>query len=281
MGRSSNEKYILGAGLVGLTAAHYLPDHTVISTPPHIPSLSEGPFYLHSSSLSSKLLSELGLPADTKTIRFGFLSKGKIRQPTEELIVSYHKAVYGSDPCNGYIRRHLTGEHLVHETTMEELYLALHEETKDRILGQEVRKVNLKDRTLVTTGGKYTFKNLVSTIPAPVLGRITGVDMDLVHRPIYVALTASENFSQDIYDTPYDYAYLSDCMCNRITKWIRPWVVVESNLPLNIPGAKEFPYGKIVTAYQHDDGIHRVGRWAVWKNGYMFNDALEDIEALR
>lgn len=274
----SDLKVILGGGITGLAAAYYLEDYKVISTPPHIPSLSEGPYYLHVSQLSSELLASLGLQIGTRTIQYGYLKGKKVEPITTDVLSEYYTRMYGRDMPVDYANKHAEGCHQVYETTMEELYNALHTWCGDRIIGDEVLGIS-EDRVRCRFG-THKCSTVISTLPAPIMSKLICKPLTYQYKQIHVAKAPAELFPLNLYDTDYDYLYLLDCKAHRISKWLKPWVVVESYFPIDLPGEKIFQYGKLVSQAVPWEGIPRIGRWAKWQNGYLFKDALKDIREL-
>ncbi|MDD5510707.1 MAG: hypothetical protein PHI12_07855 [Dehalococcoidales bacterium] len=275
---STKGKYILGGGITGLAAAYYFEDYQVISTPPHIPSLSEGPYYLHVSALSSELLASLGLQIGTRTIQYGYLKGKRVEPPTTAVLSEYHQRTYNRDMSPEYAAKHADGSHQIYEVTMEQLYQSLHAWCGDRIIGDEVLGIS-EDRVRCRFA-TYKASTIISTLPAPLMSKLRCKPLSYQYKPIHIAKAPADLFPVNIYDTDYEYLYLLDCKAHRITKWMEPWVVVESYLPLDLPGEKIFQYGKLVSAPVPWEGIPRVGRWAKWENGYLFKDALKDIREL-
>jgi len=277
--------YILGFGISGAVAAFYLPNFKVITRPVHIGIHLQGPQYIYDTSETRRLLKDLEIPINTKTIKAGYLVNGEIKPPSKEILIEYYRHVRGGSCDNRWLEEHLKWKFNILDCLFVDVIAKIYQLMQDNIIEDVIISVDLEHKRLIGMFDEYKYDKLICTIPLPELSRLAGLKTNLKWKPIVMAVQHKKDFSFDIYSTDFDYVYLVGKQPYRISKFIDPYVVSEYTTK-EAPAAfykKVIPYGKIIGGEVPDLSefdVYLVGRFAKWDKTYKVHDAIRDVKKL-
>lgn len=260
-----------------------------------------GPHLLWVDSNTERLLKDLGLPTDQRTVRVGYLVGEHVvsgRHLTAGEFQSFRQLYSRKTRGVEAKASHMSGgakEFRVFKIGMDDVAKKLLEAVQSRLIQGSVSEIDVYNRILlVEYKTTHAFETLISTIPAPVftevsdMAHLTGrlVAWDKVYRCTPYDLLppwASEASGR------YEYAYNADPRdtFHRI-RFMPGYAVLE----YSIPNLKDFvcnsacetitqPKGQIIAGAEIFESlpeyIRLLGRYAQWEHGVKFNQVLKRI----
>jgi hypothetical protein len=183
--------------------------------------------------------------------------------------------------------------------------------SKDRWLKSRAMAVSIYAKSLTTWPPKeIKYEHLINTLPAPTFlstccrgwaaeeynGRLQG---DIEYKPVYFYLGyyKSARKTKQLWEEPYDFMYFpkTPIWAYRATKYVRPWLVMESIKPLTkettpegfrVVETQKINVGKVVgpgyfynkTLWEQLYNISHVGRLASWQSRMMLHDVVEALK---
>lgn len=296
-------KFVLGAGITGLTYAYYHKDHRIISTDLggklHREYLA-CTVLLHATSETEKLLRDVGISIEPTAHIIRYFYKGRLQ---EEVPVAVHQIL---------VAKKLTPWHALSvfdanvsspegSLSTPTSYIPIYRvKTSDLIkkLAEEVRWI--EDRVLRITpecivtesGAIYKYSELVSTIPAPEFWRLYEQPRKFGYFPI-TYVYSDTNPVPDHPDTAWDLIYFVDSnikytRVNRdpytgrylyeFTDRISEEEVRGFYPDLNIREYFVQTHGVIVTDFNNipPPNVRFLGRYAQWDHRFRIQDAIRE-----
>ena len=285
--------YILGAGINGLIAAHYLKDYKIIgfTNCQEAHDFPLGPRYIHYSENVKELLSDLKLSTDTEIVKIGYFLDGAIENTaTDEFRKDYFYKTRGKGKP---FKSSMSGDKnklKVFKVKPDELYKTLLEKYQDRVIKEKITSINRFKLIITTEQQTYEAGKIVTTLPAPIFFRLTGE-----HRiaECFKAKPKIFYLVQDNFDFEgYDYIYFADAdtPMTRATKFGTHLIAEVAN----IEDCEEFEKQRVIikkvvlpnaqitnkAVFGSLNPIKCIGRFACWKHNKKINEVVEDVRRL-
>ena len=288
--RRETGKYIIGGGPTGLITWYYNQDYHIIS-----PSLGEpgnkffGPIYLRATPLVNVLLKEvLGEIPKTRIFRVGYADcfTGTITETVSpEIRAKYSAKTRGFVNMDYSMNHGLSSFEAYPKEVLADLLAKLSIRVMDSRMwvDGEVTRIERAEQNLVVGmwAKREPYKQLISTIPAPVFMRACDLDINFTAYPIYI-------YQSDKMALPpvFDFVYIwGENPIYRMTKEGERLVSLETLSRIikpYLPLVAEIKYGKIVAGpkipFQDSSlgPVRFVGRYARWDPKLMLNDVIVD-----
>jgi hypothetical protein len=177
------DRVVIGAGPIGLVAAYILDVDAVVAERPGGSDLRRfAPTYLWRSEATETLLDDLGLPAEPRIVRFGYLGDDGIQEEfSDEDRIEYYRRSRGIDPGapvevpTSAMSSAMMGEIETFDVSVDDVVAALlhHVDvTVGRVLAVEVSRTDGRTtpRLRIAISGEREIwaERVVNTLPAPV-----------------------------------------------------------------------------------------------------------------
>lgn len=307
---------VLGAGPTGLIAAYLLEADAVVSERVGGTSLRRfAPIYLRRTTATEVFLDELGIPADARVARIGFLGDdGATTEVDADGRVEYVRRSLGMDPGaplevpNSLV---LETEIETFDVSVDDLVAALLHHVKPtvgKVLVVEITRTDgrmiPKVRIAVDDGRELWTRQLVNTLPAPVFDGVRRQD-DSFNRAAVREYPATETtfVRVPIAAVSGELRRARDELeleCLRVTSpdrvryaydrvtFLGDAAVLEFNRRESVPtggtwdalerfSGRVSPGGPSREPVEHAGTVWHIGRLARWSGAIMIHDVIEDL----
>lgn len=188
------ECVVLGAGPIGLVAAHLLEADVVVADRVGGSGIRRfAPTFLWRTRATERLLAELEIPANPRVVRFGYLDENGVRATFEGSdLLEYYRRSRGIDPGEpvdvpgSAMSSGSSGAIETFDVSVDDLVAALLRRVEVTVGAVNVVEITRSDgrmvpkvRVAVENGREFWTRQLVNTLPAPVF------DSVVTHRDVY------------------------------------------------------------------------------------------------
>lgn len=288
-------KYIIGGGIAGLIAAFYKHDYKIIADElgGQMAKKGLGPRILEVNENSANLLADLGFDiVNIKVAKIGYRYENRLHNTItpEYRRLYYIKSRNLKDTSEIVVPRSIMSEGKneikYFDIKWADLIDRLHIAIKDRIILGKVNKIDLKNKVLELNDKKtkLKFKELISTIPAPIFCKLANIKPEVpfkAEKKVFIIVPAN---AVDIREYKYVY-YPENSLYHRITNLGNNRAAIEytgnhfkaqtlfnkwKHIAIN---AKELPDGQIVSGkVPYVPGVEFAGRYAEWNHDIKTDD---------
>ena len=162
---------ILGGGIAGLLYRYFNPEATIVSY--HIggqflSNFQLGPKYFHADEHSKRFLNEIDLKAPIKKIKVGYFYDEKLREEnSEENRKRYFKKTRGDteQPYKSIMSSNKSEFDSFDVNILEMIEKLIEKTEKNMIINEEIIKINLINKKILTKNREIKYDKLISTIP--------------------------------------------------------------------------------------------------------------------
>lgn len=270
-----------------------------------------GPQLIWKTESTSKLLSDLGVKnMGYRVVKVGYYYAGKLWSEEEldpevmKLIRrEYSFKTRGTEPRGSHMSSG-KGSFEVFDLPVQELVSMLMDRVSLRLIREKALKVDLYERRIETSGRTYHYDDLVSTVPAPVLLKLTGnehlVGTLTAYDKVYQKVTGDTEdhffvFEREALSRGFEYVYCPDEGAPFHRTRIIPGdgfdglegVVREYTLTPALRGGGSTPEGILQKGGQIVGGgevlrslppsVRLLGRYASWKHEVRLEHVLDEI----
>jgi hypothetical protein len=290
--------FILGGGISGLICGYYNPSYTVLTKSVGGMQKSQfplGPQYLHYKPEVEELLMELNLPTTTREVKVGYYYKGKFVKPNESHQREYWLKTRGTTGFKEDCMMSKAEMFDVFTVSPKDLAEALRRRVRNIILA-EAYHIDLDAHKILCWEGEFKYDKLISTIPLPMLLKLTNNHAKLSWQDVYFehAQTKEDGVLHRILwreGRTFDFIYFPwvGVEFYRITKLEEPHCVVEyTHVPssqayeLEVLKTHMLKYGKVISgsAEKLDENLKFVGRYAKWESKYFVHHAIKEAKKI-
>ena len=298
-------KYILGGGITGLVTAFYNPEYTLITDQVggQMSVKGMGPRLLEVNDNSAMLLEDLGYDTvNIKTATVGYVQDGK---ELDSLTEAQRKAYYMKSRCledaasvPPSVMSDGKKELKYFDIDMSDLVTKIFALITNKIILGKAIKIDTENQTLEVEltekkTSKLDYEHLVSTIPAPLFYKLSGLKPEEKFEtiPKSFIIVAEQNIDM----RGYDYIYFpgKECEYHRISKVGNGLVSIEytSKKVLSYFSRK---WNHIMRkSYRIDNGqiskgkineiknVSFIGRYACWDHDLKTDDVVQQAKEMR
>jgi len=257
-----------------------------------------GPHFVWEDDNTRRLLSDLQLPLDTVEVRVGYLVSGEVipqSRLTPSDLLSFKCAYSNKTRGTGYQKGHMSGgsgSFTAFRIGMDEVVRALQDAVALRVFPISAENVLLWDHLVLGENGEeFLYDDLVSTVSAPTLVKMLGMDhlieklkaRDKTYKTVpYDVLPSWVSRGRE----SFEYAYVADpeVEYHRV-RFMPDYVVLEFTGIMGTPGPNshgstvvKHPGGQIVGGGEVlrslPPSVMTLGRYAQWQSWIKLNDVL-------
>jgi len=299
---------VLGGGISAMSYLLYHPEAFALGGPERglggLAALQDrvGPHLVWADLNTERLLRDLKLPTESREVRVGYLVSSEVvgsdQMSAAEFsrfrdAYSYKTRGTGARPSHMSSGR---GTFAAVKVEMREVVAKLYEAVSFRVVPVSAKGLLLWDQVVISDGEEeHSYDHLVSTIPAPVFLRLTGMQhlsasleaRDKAYRSVsYAALPPWATRAQR---EGFEYAYVADPAIefHRI-KYLPDRAVLEYTFPSGIPtcvrddrDAFKHPAGQVIGGAEVfrslPPSVELLGRFAQWDHSVKLNQVLERV----
>lgn len=180
----SDNFFILGGGVTGLIAGHFLRDFVVISKDIKGQMSNElrlGPRYIYDNKYNRKLLKELKMTFSKRNVKIGFMCDGKITNKCSDEMKKIYlnkSRISGDDNVIGSVMSSGKNNFNILECDQNILMDRLVESVGDRFISHNVDSIDLVDKTITVDNKIIKYKKVISTINFGIFCKLCGESDD-------------------------------------------------------------------------------------------------------
>lgn len=216
---------VIGGGIAGLIYTYYNKDYFLLSDQigGQMSSYFDlGPRYLHNKSEAVRnFLKDFEIPIKLRTIKVGYIDdNGWVKEPDEEFRKKYFMKSRDSKSLSGFDSSVLNSnerEFEICEVDFRQLVHKIYDRIEKRVYLEPVTKIDLENDIIFTKTMKFNYKNLVTTIPLKVFGRLSGIDLEFL-RSITMSYCLMKKDFFDLEKFDYVYDIRENSIQHRMTK---------------------------------------------------------------
>lgn len=219
--------FIIGGGISGLICSFYNPNSIVISKNTGGQLNNEfplGPRLLQKNEYTKRLLDDLGLNCNVKEAKIGYSESERIftNETNEKFRLNYYQSTRTNSSIADIPASVMSENKNVieyYDVDLNDIVILLSRHVN--IYNSTVTEIDVNDKSILLSDGNiFTYSDLTSTVPLPLLIKISKQD-NIEHDFSCLDKTyvLAENFNN--YLSSYDYIYYNDEMYNRVTSHLR------------------------------------------------------------
>ena len=291
---------ILGGGLSGLIWSYY--NHGTVLTKDvggqQGFGIDLGPRFLHKTKHTEKLLSDLHLDTDSRTIRIGYFYDGKMHNTcTGEMTRRYYEKSRGIKLTNEKaVMTQGKNSFEAFNIPMSEVLDKLKKMTKCSTVLGEVTGIDLFKNLISINDEDIYYDKLVSTIPLPIFYKLAGIkatEKFISNEVMFVLVNKKNQHMFDHYVNDYDYTYFLDDSSPfyRMTKTDNG-LVIEYRTAGMIPydKATALDFGQVIVKLNSQivsndctknmklNNVRFLGRFGTWNRDYKVDRVTKEAQ---